>query len=144
VVNIWHQAVANMANARDMPTSLRIVTALGLLGGVTWSVVVTAVSVAWGIGNRTTPLTNMWRTGAWATPFLWMLLIFVGCLGVAARRPGFRWILVVSSFVIEARSIPHVGLELFDVASAAFWGLISYAYLFLAPSVRRYFAVATP
>lgn len=141
-MNIWRQAVANMANARDMPTSLRVLTALGLLSGVTWGVVVTAVSVVWGIGNRTTPFTDMWRTGAWVTPFLWMLLIFVGCLGVAARRPGFRWILVVSPLVIEALSVHHVGLRLFDVASAVFWGLISYAYLFHAPSVRRYFAVA--
>lgn len=141
-MNIWRQAAANMANARDMPTSLRVITALGMLGCVTWGVVLTAVSVAWGIGNRTTPFTYMWRAGAWVPPFLWMLLIFVGCLGVAARRPGFRWVLVVSPLVIEALSIPHVGLRLSDVASAAFWGLISYMYLFHTPSVRRYFAAA--
>jgi hypothetical protein len=141
-MNIWRQAVANMANTRDMPTILRVITALGMLACVTGVVVVTTVSVIWGIGNQTTPFTYMWRSGAWVSLYLWLLLIFVGCLGVAARRPGFRWILVVSPFVIEAVSIPHVGLRLFDVASAAFWGLFSYAYLFHAPSVRRYFAVA--
>jgi len=131
-----------MANARDMPTSLRVITALGMLGCVTWGIVVTAVSVAWGIGNRTTPFIYMWRSGAWVPQFLWMLLIFFGCLGIAARRPGSRWLLVASPLVIEALSIPHVGLRLFDVASSAFWGLVSYTYFFHAPSVRGYFAVA--
>lgn len=143
-MNIWRQAFANMANTHDMPTVLRVITVVGMLGCVTGVVAVTAVSVIWGIGNQTTPFTYMWRSGAWVSLFLWMLLIFVGCLGVAARRPGFRWILVVSPFVVEALSISHVGLRLFDVASAAFWGLSSYTYLFHAPSARRYFAVARP
>jgi hypothetical protein len=141
-LNIWGQAIANMAKTSDMPTILRVITVGGMLASVTGVVVVTTLSVIWGIGNRTTPLTYMWRSGAWVSLYLWLLLMFVGCLGIAARRSGFRWILVVSPFVIEAISIPHVGLRLFDVASAAYWGLFSYAYLFHAPSVRRYFAMA--
>ena len=141
-MNIWRQAIANLAKARDMPPTLRGIAAIGMLGCAIGAVVVTTVSVIWRIGNQTTPFTSMWRSGAWVSLFLWLFLIFVGCLGVAARRPGFRWILVVSPFVIEALSIPHVGLRLFDVASAGYWGLFSYAYLFHTPSVRRYFAMA--
>jgi hypothetical protein len=143
-LNIWRQAIDNMRTSRDMPAALRGITAVGMLVSVAGVIAVTTVSLIWRIGSQTTPFRYMWRSGAWVSFYLWLLLIFVGCLGVAARRSSFRWILVISPFVIEALSIPNVGLRLFDIASAAFWGLSSYAYLFHAISVRRYFAVAHP
>ena len=133
-----------MTTSRDMPKTLRGITAAGMLASVAGIVVVTTVSLLWGNGGQTTPFSYMWRSGAWVSFYLWLFLIFVGCLGVAARRSGFRWILVISPFVIEALSITNVGLRLFDIASAVFWGLSSYAYLFHAISVRRYFALARP
>jgi hypothetical protein len=144
VLNIWRQAVANMANTRDMPTTLRVITSLGMLGCVVGLVAMATMSVIWGAGNQTTPFTYMWWSGVWVSPVLWLLLIFVGCLGVAARRPSFRWILVFSPFLVEVLSISHVGLRLLDVASAAFWGLSSYVYLFHVPSVRSYFCGVAP
>lgn len=142
--SIWRQAATNMANSSAMPTSLRYVTAIAMIAFVVTTMIVVTASVISGFGNPTTPFTYMWRSGAWVPTFIWMwmLLICISCLGVAARRPAFRWILVLSPIVMETLSVAHVGLRVFDVASAIFWGASCYAYLFHAPSLRRYFAAA--
>jgi hypothetical protein len=70
---------------------------------------------------------------------VWMALLAIGCWGVAARRPSYRWVLVLSSFATEAASLFYVPLRLTDIASAGWWSIVVYISLFHVRSIRAYF-----
>ena len=67
-----------------------------------------------------------------------MALLTLGCWGVAARRPNYRWVLVFSPFATEVVSILYVPLRLLDIASAGWWSIVVYIMLFHVRSIRTY------
>ena len=50
-----------------------------------------------------------------ATPLpaaVWMALLTLGCWGIAARRPNYRWVLVFSPFATEVVSILYTSITI--------------------------------
>jgi hypothetical protein len=80
----------------------------------------------------------LWSSGTFLPASIWMALLAIGCWGVAARKPNYRWILVFSSFATEAASILFVPLRVTDIASAGWWSIVVYVCLFHSRSIRSY------
>lgn len=131
-------------NTRDMPLLLRVMCRGGMIVAPVLLVLLIVPAMNWTVDGRLVSHAQLWRSGAGPALALLMLLVALGCWGLAARRPPSRWLLVAAPVV------PYVARALFPDAASALepWllveavaaSLILYVGLFHTGAVRTYLA----
>ena len=125
-----------------MPLLLRVWSQAGMVAGPVLLCFVVLPISDWTVNGRRMSYADFWASGAGASAALFVGLLTVGPWGMAARRPGSRWLLVFAPLapVVLVPSSPLLADTPYwtIVLSQVVTSMIIFWCLFYLQPVKRY------